>query len=84
MAVDIWYLARIKEALACDHEELELSEGIETVQDLVHWLSERGEIWRRTLLDDKVLVAVNQAVASMHTIIADEDEIAFFPPVTGG
>ncbi len=31
MAVDIWYLARIREALACDHEQLELVDGINTV-----------------------------------------------------
>lgn len=84
MAVDIWYLARIREALACDHEQVELEDGIETVQDLLRWLSERGEIWQRTLLEEKVLIAVNQTVASKHTTISDQDEIAFFPPVTGG
>lgn len=84
MAVHIWYFARIKEALACDQENLELSDTVETVRDLIAWLSERGDVWRRTLQDEKVLVAVNQSVASMQTTLADEDEIAFFPPVTGG
>lgn len=84
MAVDIWYLARLRETLACDHEQLELSDGIDTVSDLLHWLSQRGEVWHQTLLDEKILVAVNHTVASMHTTISDDDEIAFFPPVTGG
>lgn len=84
MVVNIWYFARIREALDREQEQLELEQSIETVQDLVDWLSERGEVWRKTLQDEKVLVAINQTVASMQTTISDEDEIAFFPPVTGG
>lgn len=84
MAVTIWYFARIKEAVDCDRETLQLQDDVDTVADLVNFLSERGERWRKALKDEKVLVAINQAVASMNTAVSDEDEIAFFPPVTGG
>jgi sulfur-carrier protein len=84
MVINIWYFARVKEALNCEREELELSDGVVTVQDLIDWLSARGDTWHRTLHDAQLLVAVNQAVASKQTTIADNDEIAFFPPVTGG
>lgn len=84
MAVTIWYFARIKEAVDCEKETLQLQDDVDTVSDLIDLLSERGERWRKALKDDKVLVAINQAVASMHTGLSDEDEIAFFPPVTGG
>ncbi|MEX1033266.1 MAG: molybdopterin converting factor subunit 1 [Cellvibrionaceae bacterium] len=85
MAIKIWYFARIKEALNCAQEQLELSDGeIVTVEDLIELLSQRGEIWKTNLHDEKLLIAVNQTVATMQTTIADQDEIAFFPPVTGG
>ena len=84
MVITIWYFARIKEALDCAQERLPVPEEVETIADLQEHLAGRGESWRKTLLDDKVLVAVNQAVASRQTTIADEDEVAFFPPVTGG
>lgn len=84
MLVDIWYFARIKEAVDCEQEQLEMPDGSVTVRDLVDRLSQRGENWRKALNDENVLIAVNQTVASMQTTIAEGDEIAFFPPVTGG
>jgi molybdopterin synthase sulfur carrier subunit len=84
MLVEIWYFARIKEAVDCEHEKLELPDGSPTVRDLVDRLSQRGENWHKALSDDNLLVAVNQSVASMQTTIAEGDEIAFFPPVSGG
>ncbi|MGQ9426101.1 molybdopterin converting factor subunit 1 [Gilvimarinus sp. F26214L] len=84
MAVNIWYFARLREALDCQQERLELDADIQTIEDLLAVLCKRGEQWQKALQDETVLVAVNQAVASLQTTIADEDEIAFFPPVTGG
>lgn len=84
MQVKIWYFASIREAVNCEQEELQLPDEKTTVGNLVNRLSERGEQWSKALHDKSLLVAVNQAVASMETTIADGDEIAFFPPVTGG
>lgn len=84
MAVTIWYFARIKEAVNCEKETLQLPDEVESVDDLVNWLSLRGDAWNKALNEGKVLVAINEAVASRHTMLSDEDEIAFYPPVTGG
>lgn len=84
MLVEIWYFARVKEAVDCEHEKVELPDGNPSVRELVEKLSQRGDKWRDALNDGNLLVAVNQTVASMQTTIAEGDEIAFFPPVTGG
>lgn len=84
MAVTIWYFASIKEAINCEKESVQLPDNVESVEDLVNWLSERGENWRKVLQEGTVLVAINDAVASKQTMLSDEDEIAFYPPVTGG
>jgi molybdopterin synthase sulfur carrier subunit len=79
------YFASIREQLGCDEEQLALPQGVTTVSDLVDWLaSARGEPWARVLRDSRLLCAVNQEMAALDSVIADGDEVAFFPPVTGG
>jgi molybdopterin synthase sulfur carrier subunit len=47
-------------------------------------LTERGDKWQLALESGKLLVAVNQTICHLDTEIKDGDEVAFFPPVTGG
>jgi molybdopterin synthase sulfur carrier subunit len=47
-------------------------------------LREKGDIWNEYLAYGKALVAVNQVMTGDDTALNDTDEIAFFPPVTGG
>lgn len=54
------------------------------VGELKQALCERGETWQALLNGSNVLVAVNQDMAFDSTVIKEGDEIAFFPPVTGG
>ncbi|MGH1469671.1 MAG: MoaD/ThiS family protein [Cellvibrionaceae bacterium] len=83
MTISILYFARYREVLNCDKESY--SEGnIKTVDDLITALSVRGEAWKNILNEDKVLIAINQTISNRNSIINDGDEIAFFPPVTGG
>jgi len=87
MNLTILYFASIKEALDCEREFIEddqFATVFATVNDLVHQLSQRGPIWQSTLLDNKVLIAVNQTIGTLDTKLQAGDEIAFFPPVTGG
>ena len=51
---------------------------------IAHLCSERGATWSATLYQDNLLVSVNQAMVKMDHELADGDEVAFFPPVTGG
>lgn len=86
--INILYFASFREMLGTDQEQLPLSHSdndLANVDDLVDALSQRGEIWQKILKDNPHLqIAVNQTVASRNTAINAGDEIAFFPPVTGG
>jgi molybdopterin synthase sulfur carrier subunit len=83
--VKILYFARLKETLGTGGEELALPDGVKNLGALRDVLTRRGGAWAQALAESKTLrAAVNQEVASADTAISDGDEIAFFPPVTGG
>ena len=58
--------------------------GEVTGVSLVSVLSDRGGAWQAVFDAEKLLIAVNQEMASWEDEINDGDEVAFFPPVTGG
>ena len=78
------YFASLRETLGVAEEQLELPAGIGNVSDLSHWLRERGGDWDSALADRQLHVAVNQVIAGPGSTIGDGDEVAWFPPVTGG
>jgi len=81
----ILYFASLAETLGLKSEQLELPADCESVTDLIALLRNRGEPFDSTF-DGKtrVLVAVNQEMGDSGMQIGGDDEIAFFPPVTGG
>lgn len=81
--IDILYFASLAEKLACDKETLDLPEDIHTIEDLTLYISSRGLPWSQ-LRDSTILSAVNHEMAKANSEIKDGDEVAFFPPVTGG
>lgn len=83
--ITIHYFASIREALECESETMELASHISTVEQLIdHLIDLHGELWEKTLKDASVLIAVNQTILQKSASITPTDEIAFFPPVTGG
>ena len=79
------FFARLREALGVSAEEIHLPDNVRDVAALQAWLRARGEAWASELAPGRpVRVAVNHALAEGKTVIADGDEVAFFPPVTGG
>lgn len=82
--VTLLFFARIGEILGRQNEVLELNNSITTVANLVDFLSNRGELWTKTLHDSNIKVAVNHTISSSKQSIEAGDEIAFLPPVTGG
>ena len=84
-SVQVLYFASLRDALGVSQEDITLSEQGVSVADLLHELSGRGAAWKQALLDNPHLqVAVDHEVASRDTRIQPGQEVAFFPPVTGG
>jgi sulfur-carrier protein len=83
--VTVLYFARLREALGTASEQLALPESVIDLAGLRQALVGRGGAWAQELAEMKrVRAAVNQQMASPDTPVNDGDEVAFFPPVTGG
>jgi molybdopterin synthase sulfur carrier subunit len=83
--VTVIYFARLREALGTTSEQIALPGGVSNLESLRALLRQRGGAWADELGDQKpVRAAVNQDMARGDTPVRDGDEIAFFPPVTGG
>ena len=79
------YLARLREAFGAASERVEVPPGITSVAALRTWLAARGGVWATELAPGRaVRIAVNHALAQPDTPVHPGDEIALFPPVTGG
>lgn len=85
MQIKVLYFARIKEAVNYSSEDVDLPESIQTITALKHWLSQRGEVWAN-LFSGKLVVraAINHTLVDDAATFVSGDEVAFFPPVTGG
>lgn len=85
MTINCLYFASLREQLGVGEEQFELPNGVATVDALTQWLRQRGNQWSQQLAADKpLLVAVNQQMATPQQTIKDGDEVAWFPPVSGG
>ncbi len=88
--IQMRYFASLRERLGTGAEAIpcpsrETPGGATTVADLLLLLRQRGEPWSDALGGEQTLLAaVNQAMARLDTPVQDGDEVAFFPPVTGG
>lgn len=80
----VLFFASLRERLQCDQEEWADTTGITSPQDIINRLIERGAPWDTALQNGKLLVSINQEMAHLGSEIKAGDEIAFFPPVTGG
>jgi molybdopterin synthase sulfur carrier subunit len=83
--VTLLYFASLRESLGCSREQVALPTGTATVATLVDALRRRDSKWSEAFSPEKSWrVAVNQQMAEPATPIKPGDEVAFFPPVTGG
>jgi molybdopterin synthase sulfur carrier subunit len=83
--VTLLYFAGLREALGLSREQVPLPSGTATVSTLVDQLRSRDDRWTAAFAPGKQWrVAVNQRMADLATPVKPGDEVAFFPPVTGG
>lgn len=84
--VTLLYFASLRESLGCSREQVALpTGGTPTVSTLIDALRSRDARWSDAFAPGKSWrVAVNQQMANAETPVRPGDEVAFFPPVTGG
>lgn len=79
------YFAWVRQKVGASEETIDLPPGISTVQGLIEHLEKRGAGYAEVFAHpERLRVAINQEHASVDAAIGDTDEVAFFPPVTGG
>lgn len=86
--IKILFFARIREQLGVDCLEWPVDAALSLAQLRQQLVEQRGGNWRAVLMADNILIALNQTVVAgqrlEHTTVNAGDEVAFFPPVTGG
>ncbi len=83
--LNLLYFARLREAVGVAQESISPPPDVLDVQSLMAWLAARGGIWQQEFAGGHLLrAAINQELAGHTATFKDGDEIAFFPPVTGG
>ena len=81
----IKFFSLIREALDTEQMSLDWSQDVATVAQLKQSLiAEGGEHWSEVLNQPNLVQALNQRVVFEDAAVADGDEVAFFPPMTGG
>ena len=85
MKIKVLFFAALREQVGAASEEIELPGETSTIAALCSQLAARGGAWQAALAGKKMLrFAVNQDMAQPDALLKAGDEVAFFPPVTGG
>ena len=81
----IKYFSWIKEHVGKSEEQIELPANINNVNELINYLNEIDKKYNLIFEKKEIIkIAVNKTYSSFDTKVSNSDEIAFFPPVTGG
>ncbi|PCI72721.1 MAG: molybdopterin synthase sulfur carrier subunit [Gammaproteobacteria bacterium] len=91
--IKVLFFANFRELLGCSSMSVELKANAD-IGDLCDAIKEKGENWSalfsnvqsnvKTDLQSKLMIAVNQEMTTLEYSLKNGDEVAFFPPVTGG
>lgn len=85
MSVKVLYFASLKEHMLRGEDQIDLPPDINTVEKLKNYLSEKDPLLKEAFEKmPRLRCSVNQEMASAGHHVKDGDEVAFFPPVTGG
>ena len=81
----IKYFSWIREHVGKSEENLDLPVDVTTINELIDYLNKLNDKYKIAFAKrDLIKIAVNKTYASVETKISQNDEVAFFPPVTGG
>ena len=82
--INVLFFAQVRELLDTSKLDVTADPSMTTTDALRASLAAKDEKWARVMASNKLLVAVNQTMSHWDSPIKDGDEVAFFPPVTGG
>lgn len=81
--ITVLFFASLKDQLKTDRLEISALEN-SSVEILLETLKARDPIWQKALSSNALMIAVNQTMSAKTARLNKGDEVAFFPPVTGG
>ena len=83
--MQIKYFSWIKEHIGKSEEEINLPHNVSTIEELMFYLENLNDKYKQAFeKKDLIKIAINKSYSSIDDKINNTDEIAFFPPVTGG
>jgi molybdopterin synthase sulfur carrier subunit len=85
--IKVLFFGQLRDVLGTDSLGFDINEFAGKVLDVAQFrahLQAKGDLWQEYLDSERSLVAVNQTMATETALIKGDDEVAFFPPVTGG
>jgi molybdopterin synthase sulfur carrier subunit len=83
--MQLLYFGWVRTRIGTGSEEIDLPAEISDVRGLIGWLQSRGQNYLDALQEiDSIRIAVNQELAELDAQITGADEVAVFPPMTGG
>jgi molybdopterin synthase sulfur carrier subunit len=81
----ILYFSWIKDGIGKNQEDITINKNIKTVSDLINFLITINEDYKKVFSDvSSIRFSKNMNLVNINENIKNEDEIAFFPPMTGG
>ncbi|AIT67732.1 molybdopterin synthase sulfur carrier subunit [Haemophilus influenzae] len=80
--LNILFFAQTRELIGID--AIQLEDDFATAEAVREHLAQKSDKWALALEKGKLLVAINQTLMPLESAVKNGDEIAFFPPVTGG
>ena len=79
------YFAWVRERIGMKEEEVALPATVATAGDLLAWLRQRGPEYEHALAEPRAIrVAIDRVHGGPDTLLAGANEVALFPPMTGG